>query len=124
MTAKTMEDLVSLCKRRGVIFPSNDIYGGMKGLYDFGPIGTELKINLKNSEFKEKLAPIERDCDCYTCKNFTLSYLYHLFSSQELLGMQLLTNHNIFFMNNLMKVIRESIRNENFEEIKKEWFNS
>tara|TARA_B100000579_G_scaffold409810_1_gene399159 strand:- start:168 stop:1505 length:1338 start_codon:yes stop_codon:yes gene_type:complete len=47
-----MDDLVSLCKRRGFIFPSNDIYGGMKGLYDFGPMGVELKINLKNSWWK------------------------------------------------------------------------
>ena len=52
MTATNMEDLVSLCKRRGFIFPSNDIYGGMKGLYDFGPMGVELKINLKNSWWK------------------------------------------------------------------------
>src|SRR5210317_1740730 len=52
MTAKNMEDLVSLCKRRGFIFPSNDIYGGMKGLYDFGPMGVELKMNLKNSWWK------------------------------------------------------------------------
>ena len=59
MTAKTMEDMVSLCKRRGVIFPSNDIYGGMKGLYDFGPIGTELKINLKYSWWKSMI--YERD---------------------------------------------------------------
>ena len=48
MTAENMEDLVSLCKRRGFIFPSNDIYGGMKGLYDFGPMGVELKLNLKS----------------------------------------------------------------------------
>ncbi len=47
-----MEELVSLCKRRGFIFPSNDIYGGIKGLYDFGPMGTELKINLKNAWWK------------------------------------------------------------------------
>ncbi len=47
-----MDELVSLCKRRGFIFPSNDIYGGMKGLYDFGPMGTELKINLKNAWWK------------------------------------------------------------------------
>ena len=47
-----MEDLVSLCKRRGFIFPSNDVYGGMKGLYDFGPMGVELKMNLKNSWWK------------------------------------------------------------------------
>jgi len=59
MTAKNMEDLVSLCKRRGFIFPSNDIYGGMKGLYDFGPMGTELKINLKNAWWKSMI--YERD---------------------------------------------------------------
>ena len=47
-----MDELVSLCKRRGFIFSSNDIYGGMKGLYDFGPMGTELKINLKNAWWK------------------------------------------------------------------------
>ena len=52
MTATNMDDLVSLCKRRGFIFPSNDIYGGMKGLYDFGPMGVELKMNLKNSWWK------------------------------------------------------------------------
>ena len=52
MTATNMDDLVSLCKRRGFIFQSNDIYGGMKGLYDFGPMGVELKINLKNSWWK------------------------------------------------------------------------
>ena len=47
-----MEDLVSLCKRRGFIFQSNDIYGGMKGLYDFGPMGVELKLNLKSAWWK------------------------------------------------------------------------
>ena len=52
MTANTMEELVSLCKRRGFIFQSNDIYGGIKGLYDFGPMGVELKNNLKQSWWK------------------------------------------------------------------------
>ena len=52
MTAENMEDLVSLCKRRGFIFQSNDIYGGMKGLYDFGPMGVELKLNLKSAWWK------------------------------------------------------------------------
>jgi glycyl-tRNA synthetase len=49
MTAKTMEELVALCKRRGFIFQSNDIYGGLQGLYDYGPLGVELKNNLKKS---------------------------------------------------------------------------
>ena len=59
MTAKTMEELVSLCKRRGFIFQSNDIYGGMKGLYDYGPMGVELKNNLKQSWWKSMI--YERD---------------------------------------------------------------
>ena len=42
-----MDELVSLCKRRGFVFPSGDIYGGLQGLYDYGPLGVELKNNLK-----------------------------------------------------------------------------
>jgi len=49
LTAKTMDDLVSLCKRRGFIFQSGEIYGGMQGMYDFGPLGVELKNNLKQA---------------------------------------------------------------------------
>ncbi len=49
LTAKTMEELVALCKRRGFIFQSNEIYGGLQGLYDYGPLGVELKNNLKQS---------------------------------------------------------------------------
>ena len=59
MTAKTMEELVSLCKRRGFIFQSNDIYGGTKGLYDYGPMGVELKNNLKQAWWKSMI--YERD---------------------------------------------------------------
>ena len=47
-----MEELVALCKRRGFIFQSNEIYGGMQGVYDYGPLGVELKNNLKNSWWK------------------------------------------------------------------------
>jgi glycyl-tRNA synthetase len=49
LTAKTMDDLVSLCKRRGFIFQSGEIYGGLQGMYDYGPLGVELKNNLKNA---------------------------------------------------------------------------
>ena len=59
MVSKTMEELVSLCKRRGFIFQSNDIYGGIKGLYDYGPMGVELKNNLKQSWWKSMI--YERD---------------------------------------------------------------
>ena len=83
--------------------------------------GKKGKINLKNSIYKNKLNPIDSNCSCYTCKNFTLSYLYHLFVSKELLALQLLTNHNIFFMNELMNTIRISIEEDNYEYRKREW---
>ena len=56
MTAKTMEELVSLCKRRGFLFQSNDIYGGIKGLYDYGPMGVEFKNNLKQAWWKSMVS--------------------------------------------------------------------
>ena len=49
MAANNMEELVSLCKRRGFIFQSGEIYGGLQGLYDYGPLGVELKNNLKKA---------------------------------------------------------------------------
>ena len=49
MTAKNMDELVALCKRRGFIFQSSEIYGGIQGVYDYGPLGVELKNNIKKS---------------------------------------------------------------------------
>ncbi len=83
--------------------------------------GKKGKINLKNTIYRDKTYPIDNECQCYTCRNFTLSYLYHLFASHELLALQLLTNHNIYFINNLMKTIRDSIKENNFEDKRKEW---
>jgi len=59
MSAKSMDELVSLCKRRGFIFQSSEIYGGLQGVYDFGPLGVELKNNLKNAWWKSMV--YERD---------------------------------------------------------------
>ncbi len=59
MVATSMEQLVSLCKRRGFIFQSADIYGGMQGVYDYGPLGVELKNNLKNAWWRSMV--YERD---------------------------------------------------------------
>ena len=80
------------------------------------------KINLKNSEFRNSLEPIDKTCLCSTCNNYSASYLHHLLKSEELLGLSLITCHNIYYMNNLMKYIRESIANDNFQKAKKEWF--
>lgn len=59
MVAKTMDQLVSLCKRRGFIFQNSDVYGGMQGVYDYGPLGVELKNNLKQAWWRAMV--YERD---------------------------------------------------------------
>ena len=80
------------------------------------------KINLKNSEYRNSLKPIDENCKCYTCKNFTVSYLHHLIISGELIALQLLTTHNIYFMNELMSYIRKAILNDNLEEAELNWY--
>tara|TARA_B100000965_G_C19586092_1_gene755817 strand:+ start:1025 stop:2362 length:1338 start_codon:yes stop_codon:yes gene_type:complete len=59
LSAKNIEELIALCKRRGFIFQSSEIYGGTQGLYDYGPLGVELKNNIKNSWWKSVV--YERD---------------------------------------------------------------
>jgi len=79
------------------------------------------KINIKNKKYANQISPIDITCNCPTCSNYTLAYIHHLFKAGELLGLQLVTAHNIFFMNKLMKDIRKSIENDNLEVAEKEW---
>ncbi len=80
------------------------------------------KINLMNAKYKELKDPIDKNCNCKTCKDYSVSYIHHLLKSEELLGLNLITNHNVFFMNSLMEYIRNSIENDNLHEAKKKWF--
>ena len=84
-------------------------------------IGKQAKKNVKNKQYESDLSPIDNNCHCSTCLNYSISYIHHLFRSGELLGLQLVTLHNIFFMNNLMQDIRYSIENNNLEQIEKKW---
>ena len=79
------------------------------------------KINLKNAKYKEEFTPIEDTCDCYTCKNYTKAYVKHLINCEESLGGTLLSIHNIRFLIKLTEEIREAIKNDNFENYKKEF---
>lgn len=80
------------------------------------------KINIKNSIYKNELKPIDVNCKCHTCLKYSLAYLHHLLKSEELLGLNLITGHNIYFMNSLMTYIRNSIDNDIFEEAEKNWY--
>mgnify|MGYP001169310406 FL=1 len=79
------------------------------------------KINIKNKKYANQMSSIDETCNCPTCSNYTLAYIHHLFKAGELLGLQLVTAHNIYFMNKLMSVIRKSIENDNLEQEEKEW---
>ena len=85
--------------------------------------GRKGKLNIKNKQFSDDLLPIDKDCKCPTCLNYSLAYLHHLFKADELLGLQLITSHNIYFMNELMSIIRNAIENDNLEQAEKKWFN-
>lgn len=76
------------------------------------------KINIMNAKYKNLFEPIELDCKCYSCTNYTTAYISHLFRSKEMLAATLASIHNIYFLNNLMFQIRESILNNNFFEFK------
>ena len=67
------------------------------------------KINITNAKFKGDLKPIEKDCGCSTCKNYTKGYLNHLFRAREMLGATLASIHNLYFLVNLVKEEREKI---------------
>ena len=79
------------------------------------------RINLKNLKYKEDFTPIEDNCDCYTCKNYTKSYIRHLITCEEMLGGRLLSIHNIRFLIKEMEEIRESIKNDKFLSYKEEF---
>ncbi|MGB8816122.1 MAG: tRNA guanosine(34) transglycosylase Tgt [Minisyncoccia bacterium] len=76
------------------------------------------KIHITNNPYREDLSPIDENCECYTCKNYTRSYIAHLFHGKEMLGGTLASIHNIYFIVNLVKKIRQSIIDNNFEEFK------
>lgn len=73
------------------------------------------KINLKNSQYKEDFTPIDFECNCYACKNYTKAYIRHLINVKETFGARLLSIHNIYFLTQLTKEIRENIKINNLK---------
>ena len=73
-------------------------------------------VNIKNARHILDERQLDKDCNCHTCSNFTRAYLHHLFRAQEILGLMLLSLHNIHFYLNLMKNIRFSIKNKKFDD--------
>ena len=73
-------------------------------------------LSIKQERFIHDFGPIDKECNCKVCKNYSRSYLRHIFKSQEILSSMLASYHNLYFLHNLVKEAREAINNDRFEE--------
>ncbi len=120
----------------GVGSPDYLIEGAIRGIDMFdcvlptriGRNGTVMtrkgRIIVRDAKYARDFSPLDPDCDCYTCKNFTRAYIRHLLKANEILGMRLTTYHNIKFLIDLMKNIRQAIINDKLEDFRNEFFDS
>jgi queuine tRNA-ribosyltransferase len=83
--------------------------------------GRRWKLHLNNAALREDTGPLDPTCPCYTCATFTRAYLHYLFRAQELLGIRLVSLHNVAFLLELMRQVRQSIRAGRFAELRREW---
>jgi queuine tRNA-ribosyltransferase len=117
----------------GVGFPEDLVEGVRRGidLFDcvaptrMGRNGTaftsEGRINIKRSDLREDAAPLDPACDCSACRRFSRAYLRHLYVSDEILGLRLLSLHNVHFLTSLMRRARHAIVEGSFEQWSHEW---
>jgi queuine tRNA-ribosyltransferase len=117
----------------GVGFPEDLIEGVRRGvdLFDCvaptrmgrnGAVFThEGRLNIKRAEFRTDPRPLDTACDCAACTRFTRAYIRHLFIADEILGLRLLSLHNVHFLLSLMRSARQAIRTNTLEEWAREW---
>jgi queuine tRNA-ribosyltransferase len=79
------------------------------------------KLSIKREEFKSDRGPLDSDCECYTCRNYSKGYLRHIFLSKEILSMRLNTIHNLYFYFNFFRNMRKFITEGKFLEFKTKW---
>ena len=80
------------------------------------------KLVVRNATYAEDFSPLDPECDCYACKNYTRAYIRHLIKCNEILGVRLLSIHNIKFLTNLMERVRIEIENDNLLNFVKEFY--
>lgn len=80
------------------------------------------RLNMLNACHTYDFTTLDKDCDCYTCKNYTRSYIRHLFKAKEILGARLLSIHNLRFLTKLMEDVREAIQEERLIEFKEDFY--
>jgi len=112
------EDLVE-CISKGVdIFDS--VYPTRNGRH--GQVLTSKGyVSIDQTKYKEDMTKLDENCDCKMCRKFTKSYIHHLIKRKEMLGPRIVSYHNVYFLQNLTKKIREAIKEDRFEEFKNEF---
>ncbi|MDD9300863.1 MAG: tRNA guanosine(34) transglycosylase Tgt [Desulfobacter sp.] len=119
MGVGTPENLVTLvgmgCDMFDCVMPSRNARNGQL----FTRTGT---INIPNARYKTDSRPIDDTCQCYTCQNYSRSYLRHLYKSRELLAYRLNTIHNLYYYLDLMDKMRHAIKQDQFLEFKDDFF--
>ena len=80
------------------------------------------KVVVRNATYERDWGPLDSECDCYTCKNYTRAYIRHLIKANEILGVRLLSIHNLRFLTRLMEQVREAIENDNLGTFKEEFY--
>lgn len=80
------------------------------------------RLVVKNAKYARDFTPIDDNCNCYTCRNFTRAYVRHLLKADETFGLRLTSYHNLYFLINLMKQVREAIMNDNLLEFREHFF--
>lgn len=118
----------------GVGSPDALIEGTIRGIDMFdcvlptriGRNGTAMtsrgKVVIKNASHTESFEPLDNQCSCYTCRNYSRAYLRHLFKANEILGLRLLTYHNLYFLLKLMEEVRQAIREDRLLDYRREFF--
>ena len=80
------------------------------------------KVVVRNATYERDWGTLDPECDCYTCKNYTRAYIRHLIKNNEILGVRLLSIHNLRFLTKLMERVRIEIENDNLENFKNEFY--
>lgn len=80
------------------------------------------KVVVRNATYERDFTPLDSECDCYTCKNYTRAYIRHLVKTNEILGVRLLSIHNLRFLTGLMEKVRTEIENDNLINFKNEFY--
>lgn len=80
------------------------------------------KVVVRNATYERDFSPLDSECDCYTCKNYTRAYIRHLVKTGEILGIRLLSIHNLYFLTKLMEKVRIEIENDNLLNFRDEFY--